>query len=517
MPTSLDSWASQHSLPWMMMGDLNEILQPEDKEGGRPVGETSSNAFADIVFDHGLLDLGFVGNPFTWSNRRPAPSNVRERLERALYDSDWGLLFPRARVLHLSVHRSDCVPIMLDIEGEVASWPKPFWFEAMWTLDDTSRNVVERAWGRQVNGSAAFRDSQKLKSTKVGLRVWNQSHFGNVRNKLKALKGTLKHVQTLPMTYENVQLEHELCHRIEEEEQRSFMHWFQKARELRLLDKDCNIHFFHLSTIVKRRFDSIEFLKVGGNWIQGTDMVAKEIVHFYKDLFTSEPTHLPEDLDGIIQPIVTEADNELLCTIPLEEEVREVVFSMGSYKAPGPDGFSLIFFKHDWDVIGEEVVESVQAFFREGHLLRQLNHTFIRLIPKFQGAAEVQHFRPLSLCNVSYKIITKILANRLAPLLGKMVSPLQGAFVPGRWIAENIILAKEVVHYMRHKRGEGSVVGFKVDMMKTYNRVDWRFLLKVLECFGFSKKWCNLIHQCITTVKCWSMGPHSAFLVPHAV
>ena len=94
------------------------------------------------------------------------------------------------------------------------------------------------------------------------------------------------------------------------------------------------------------------------------------------------------------------------------------------------------------------MVASVQAFFREGHLLRQLNHTFIRLIPKFQGAAEVQHFRPLSLCNVSYKIITKILANRLAPLLGKMVSPLQGTFIPGRWIVENIILAKEVVHYM---------------------------------------------------------------------
>jgi len=129
----------------MMMGDLNEILKPKEKEGGRPVGETSFNALADIVFDHGLVDLGFVGNLLTWSNRRPAPSNIRERLDRALCDSDWRLLFPRARVIHLSVHRSDHVPIMLDTEGEVASWPKPFRFEAMWTLDETSQDVVEHA------------------------------------------------------------------------------------------------------------------------------------------------------------------------------------------------------------------------------------------------------------------------------------------------------------------------------------------------------------------------------------
>jgi len=141
----------------MMMGDLNETLKPEDKEGGRSVGEASSNALADIVFEHGSLDLGFVGNPLTWSNRRLAPSNIYELLDRAFCDSNWRLLFPRARVLHLSAHRSNHAPIMLNTEGEVTSWPKSFRFEAMWILDDTSRNVVERAWAGRVNGLAAFR------------------------------------------------------------------------------------------------------------------------------------------------------------------------------------------------------------------------------------------------------------------------------------------------------------------------------------------------------------------------
>jgi len=93
------------------------------------------------------------------------------------------------------------------------------------------------------------------------------------------------------------------------------------------------------------------------------------------------------------------------------------------------------------------------------------------------------------------------LANRLTPLLHKIISPLQGAFVSGRWIAENVILAKEIVHYMNHKQGGSTVVRVKVDLMKAYDRLEWSFLLKVMECLGFSSKWCQLVHQCITMVR----------------
>jgi len=111
--------------------------------------------------------------------------------------------------------------------------------------------------------------------------------------------------------------------------------------------------------------------------------VAAEIAAFYKDLFTSDSPHFPDDLDGLIHLVVSNAENELLCAIPTKCEVHLVVFSMGSYKAPGPDGFSLIFFKHYWDVVGKNVASLVQAFFREGYLLKELNHIFIWLIPKF--------------------------------------------------------------------------------------------------------------------------------------
>jgi hypothetical protein len=105
---------------------------------------------------------------------------------------------------------------------------------------------------------------------------------------------------------------------------------------------------------------------------------------------------------------------------------------MKSNKAPGPDGMSPIFYKHYWHIIGGDVIEAVRSFFIRGYMLREVNHTFIALIPKTEKAASVNQFRPISLCNVIYKTISKILANRLKPLLHKLVSPWQAAFTPGR-------------------------------------------------------------------------------------
>lgn len=92
-------------------------------------------------------------------------------------------------------------------------------------------------------------------------------------------------------------------------------------------------------------------------------------------------------------------------------------------KSSRSDGLSPLFFKFYWDVIKHKVIDAVQFFFREGYLIKPLNHTFITLIPKKEKPNLVQHFCPISLCNVVYKIITKILSNRLRPVLDKIISP----------------------------------------------------------------------------------------------
>ena len=108
-----------------------------------------------------------------------------------------------------------------------------------------------------------------------------------------------------------------------------------------------------------------------------------------------------------------------LCKVPSRDEIKKVEFGMKALKAPGPDGFPALFYKHHWDIVGDQLVFAVQSFFLNGWLLKDFNKTFISLIPKNKGAHNFNHFRPISLCNVSYKVISKIIVNRLRPLLDK--------------------------------------------------------------------------------------------------
>ncbi|KAK9988623.1 hypothetical protein SO802_028862 [Lithocarpus litseifolius] len=103
----------------------------------------------------------------------------------------------------------------------------------------------------------------------------------------------------------------------------------------------------------------------------------------------------------------------MLSKIPSPEEIKEVVFSIGSNKALGPDGMSAHFFKCYWNIIGGAVIKSITFFFQRGYMLKEINHSFIVLIPKESNAATVSQYKPISLCNVLYKIISKLLANRL--------------------------------------------------------------------------------------------------------
>jgi hypothetical protein len=129
---------------------------------------------------------------------------------------------------------------------------------------------------------------------------------------------------------------------------------------------------------------------------------------------------------------------------------------MKSNKVVGADGMSPIFYKHYWHIIwgGGDVIVAMRCFFNRGYMLREVNHTFITLIPKSGKASSINKFRPISLCNVIYKTISKILANRLKLLLHKVVSPWQEAFIPGRMIHENSIIAQEIIHSMDRKQGK---------------------------------------------------------------
>ena len=132
-------------------------------------------------------------------------------------------------------------------------------------------------------------------------------------------------------------------------------------------------------------------------------------------------------------------------------------------------------------------------------MLKEINHSFIALIPKGNNAASVNQFRSISLCNVLYKIISKLLANRLKQVLNKLISPWKTAFIPGHNIQENTFIAQEILHSMKKKKGKTGWLALKIDMEKAYDRLEWNFLEKVLHCFGFSSIWIQWVMQCVST------------------
>ena len=149
---------------------------------------------------------------------------------------------------------------------------------------------------------------------------------------------------------------------------------------------------------------------------------------------------------------------------------------------PRSDGISPIFYKTYWHIVGEDVISIVLNALKSGTVHESLNSTFISLIPKVKNPTRVAKFRPISLCNVVYKLIAKVVVNRLKKILTHVIDDSQSAFLSDRLITDNVLMAFETLHYLKRKtQGKLGFMALKLDMSKAYDRVEWLFLVKVME------------------------------------
>ena len=168
-----------------------------------------------------------------------------------------------------------------------------------------------------------------------------------------------------------------------------------------------------------------------------------------------------------------------------EEEVREAVFSSYAEGAPGPDGFSFLFYQEFWDLI--DLMNLIKNFEEGGLNLERINFAMITLIPKEPDARNLKKFRPISLLNCSFKIFGKLLNNRLIKVANRLIATNQTAFIKGRYILESVVAAHEIIHKVHRKKESGVVL--KLDYEKAYDRVSWNFLEEMLFSRGFGGKW----------------------------
>lgn len=210
------------------------------------------------------------------------------------------------------------------------------------------------------------------------------------------------------------------------------------------------------------------------------------MVQYFKGVTNENNPDIDQYIKEITKNIprmVYREDNFNLNKPVTEAKVGMVIKDMQNGKAPSPDGFNVDFFKACWNVFKQDILEVVEDSRRSKSILKALNNFFISMIPKQDSALIPDKFRPIALCNVIYKIISKILANRLKPLLPSLISGEQSGYVEGRQILDNIIQAHEVVHSLTSKRQVGMIM--QLDIAKAYDKLNWTYIKNVLSAFGF--------------------------------
>ena len=224
-------------------------------------------------------------------------------------------------------------------------------------------------------------------------------------------------------------------------------------------------------------------------------------MEFFRDLFRSSDPFDLETLFTGFSSRVTDDMNVKLTAPVLAEEIRAATFSVKGSSVPREDGLTGAFYQKYWHIIGHGLTSEIQDFFRTSVMPEGWNHTLISLLLKITKPTKIQDMRPISLCSVQYKVISKILCNRLKKVLPQIISETQGAFVSGTLISDNTLIAHEMVHGLKtNTKVSEECMAIKTDMSKAYDRVEWNFLEVLLEKIGFDRRWVCWIMACVTSV-----------------
>ncbi|XP_024171861.1 uncharacterized protein LOC112177844 [Rosa chinensis] len=425
------------ALPWVVIGDFNEILNNSEKVDGPLRTERQMRGFRDALGYGDMLDLGYQGVMSAWWN-----SSTRLRLDRAVCTPCWFDIFGYARVRHLPPSDSDHVPILLQASPtSVSQRPrhKCFKFEAFWLKHGDCNGVVKDAWSTNVVGSPMFSVVRKIEHTRLKLDVWQRQTFKERQQQMMGIRERLEiHLNTPNSSKVQNEKKYLMGHlQIFLSQEEAF--WRQRSKVVWLKEGDRNTGFFHRKAANRERKNTIPGLySENGQWCDDDEGMEKVVTDYFTNMFSASDIDLEavETTLAAIHPCVTQSMNEQLCVVCSHKEIRNALFQMYPTKSPGPDGMPPLFFQHYWDVVGAEVTEAVQGFMQSGRL-----------------------------------------------------------------ITDNILVANEIAHFVHNKKEGGDrFMALKLDLSKAYDRMEWTFLRKVLDRFGFAYSWIEMVMQCVTTI-----------------
>ncbi|KAL9672201.1 hypothetical protein QQ045_028451 [Rhodiola kirilowii] len=357
----------------------------------------------------------------------------------------------------------------------------------------TSFNKVKQYWEGQLHINPLVNFGLKLKRTRAALISWNWETFGDVNRKIKEtqmLLDSLEHqlqngwrdsinsqIIVARQTLNNL-----LRFQLGILEEKAKVSWYK--------DGDRNSSFFHASIKERRAQNTIKLELEDGSISDDGDVIGLRAAQYFNNLFGDLPASGDIQLTDLVQKVISDDENDCLSVIPDLEEIQHNVFSMNSSSSLGPAGFTGKFFTSCWDIIKEDLQAAVQAFFEGLQLPKIISSTSIVLIPKVPKvpkAGKLDQVRPISLCNFIHKILSRIPNSRLTIILKRVISQEQSGFLERKYIHDCIGMAHDMVHDINVKSFGGKIM-MKIDMLKAYDRISWRFILKMMAAMGFSEK-----------------------------
>ncbi|KAK3219978.1 hypothetical protein Dsin_013948 [Dipteronia sinensis] len=395
------------SMPWCIGGDFNTVINASERRGGE-FNKWSGRAFNNFILQAKVVDIPMQGAVFTWSNNRVEGSWAR--LDRFLVSPIMLSWFPNMMQTGHPRTISDHGAITLCVLK--ADWgPRPFRIDIAWLKDkelmaEVKKNLAER----KVRGSSSCTLQTKLRVAKSNIKRWAVSRVKDVGN-TKEIEDRLAKIDS----------------------QAARNGWSDLLRKERLGILSELWKALRLEEQCWKQRSKPEEIQIG---------VAYVFEDHYRNVLWSRPK-----IRSLPVKKLSRSESEYLEEKFSKEEVWVALTSCDGNKALGPDGF-----KENWSVICDDFMLFMEDFHRDGSIVKELNKTFIALIPKCVKPMTMKDFRPISLVGSFYKILAKVLANRMRKVINSVIGETQMAFVKSHQILDSFVVAEEIIHHWRKRK-----------------------------------------------------------------
>lgn len=404
---------------------------------------------------------------FTWSNHQEHPILVK--LDRFLVSTEWSLLLPNSTVSSTSAPVSDHCPITLSARTTIPQ-PAIFRFDNHWMRVPDCKAITASAWASVQGSPGVPRLARCLKRCRADLKAWKKSRRSPKDvllncNLVISMMDLLEEVR--PMYHAEFVLRDLVRSAAVEQAAQLAAYWRQRSKVKTCVLGDENTKFFHLTASVHWRRNQIARLQMDdGTVATAHDAKADILYSFYRSLLGSQDacSVLPDLHSYFVGTSLTTSQAAALVIPFSSTEPKAILTSMRKDSAPGPDGFTPLFFQANWELVQADLLALLQQFHESTADLKRINKAYLALLPKKLGSILPKDFRPISLQNCSTKICTKAMTTRLHPYITSLVHSDQTGFIKGRCIAENVLYAAEIVQCC-HKRKAPAIV-LKLDFRK---------------------------------------------------